>query len=182
MSTINTISEIFDKYTQLCKVRAVKKREILIQQDEISNSIYYIKSGILRMWHNADGADITLQFFEKDQFLSSFESFYLQTPGKFTVEVIEDGEVLEISRNDFQKIMEKDDAVQEFLMNYACERFIEYINLFLSRIKNTPEQRYIELLEEYPDIIQKIPHHYIASYLGITPVSLSRIRNRIKQK
>lgn len=58
------------------------------------------------------------------------------------------------------------------------ERFSFYQHLFLSRIKNTPQQRYEELLKEYPNIIQRVPQHYIASYLGITPVSLSRIRNR----
>lgn len=57
-------------------------------------------------------------------------------------------------------------------------RFSFYQHLFLSRIKNTPQQRYEELLKEYPNIIQRVPQHYIASYLGITPVSLSRIRNR----
>ena len=68
------------------------------------------------------------------------------------------------------------------MINYICERFIDYTNLFLSRIKNSPEQRYIELIKEYPDIINKIPHYYIASYLGITPVSFSRIRNRLKNQ
>ena len=58
------------------------------------------------------------------------------------------------------------------------ERFHVYQRLFLSRIKNTPQQRYEELLKEHPSIIQRIPQHYIASYLGITSVSLSRIRNR----
>ena len=58
------------------------------------------------------------------------------------------------------------------------ERFSFYQHLFLSRIKNTPQQRYEELLKEYPNIIQRVPQHYIASCLGITPVSLSRIRNR----
>lgn len=58
------------------------------------------------------------------------------------------------------------------------DRFRVYQQLFLSRIKDTPQQRYEELLKKYPNIIQRVPQHYIASYLGITPVSLSRIRNR----
>lgn len=58
------------------------------------------------------------------------------------------------------------------------DRFSFYQHLFLSRIRDTPQQRYEELLREYPNIIQRVPQHYIASYLGITSVSLSRIRNR----
>ena len=181
MSDLVGIRKIFDTYRQLYKIKRVSKKDILIQQGEVANSIYFIKSGILRMWHNADGNDITLQFFEENQLIASFESFYLQKPSKFTLEVIEDGEILEITKRELDTILESDHSIQEILMNYTCERFIEYMNLFLSRIKNTPEQRYIELVSESPDMIEKIPHHYIASYLGITPVSLSRIRNRLKK-
>lgn len=63
-------------------------------------------------------------------------------------------------------------------MNKVYQMMNRIQQLFLSRIKNTPQQRYEELLKEYPNIIQRVPQHYIASYLGITPVSLSRIRNR----
>lgn len=181
MSDFVDIRKVLDKYRQLYKTKRVSKKDILIQQGEVANSIYFIKSGILRMWHNADGNDITLQFFEANQLIASFESFYLKKTSKFTLEVIEDGEILEITKRELDTILASDDSIQEILMNYTCERFIEYMNLFLSRIKNTPEQRYIELVAEYPDMIEKIPHHYIVSYLGITPVSLSRIRNRLKK-
>ncbi|HRV32669.1 MAG TPA: Crp/Fnr family transcriptional regulator, partial [Candidatus Paceibacterota bacterium] len=62
--------------------------------------------------------------------------------------------------------------------NYLFKRFINYAELFLSRIKDSPKERYEDLVKNYPDIIKRVPQHYIASYLGITPVSLSRIRNK----
>ena len=67
---------------------------------------------------------------------------------------------------------------REFLHEILFQRLEHYARLFLSRIRDTPEQRYKNLLRDHPEIIQRIPQHYIASYLGITPVSLSRIRNR----
>ena len=77
----------------------------------------------------------------------------------------------------FHKI-ESNPSLRLLYEEKIIERFSFYQHLFLSRIKNTPQQRYEELLKEYPNIIQRVPQHYIASYLGITPVSLSRIRNR----
>jgi CRP-like cAMP-binding protein len=62
-----------------------------------------------------------------------------------------------------------------------CRRLYHYQKLFLSRIKNSPQHRYEELLRETPEIFKRVPHHYIASYLGITPVSLSRIKNKNKR-
>jgi len=69
-------------------------------------------------------------------------------------------------------------SLKKYYEEKLIERFHVYQQLFLSRIKNTPQQRYEELLREYPNIIQRVPQHYIASYLGVTSVSLSRIKNR----
>jgi hypothetical protein len=65
------------------------------------------------------------------------------------------------------------------MLNIAFERQFHYMRHFLSFIRDTPEQRYLNLLKEQPHIIQRVPQHYIATYLGITPVSLSRIRKRL---
>ncbi|WP_232540830.1 cyclic nucleotide-binding domain-containing protein [Spirosoma endbachense] len=68
---------------------------------------------------------------------------------------------------------------QMFMQEHLLKRMHHYSKLFLSRIKNNPLERYLELLADSPHIIQRVPQHYIASYLGITPVSLSRIRNKV---
>lgn len=175
------IKKLFNSYPNLFHRRLVIKKEILMQDGEISNSVYFIRDGILRLWHNSDGNDITLQFFKQNQFVMSFESFYLKKPSKFVLEAVKDSDIIEITRENFEFLINKEPKIKDLMINYICERFIDYTNLFLSRIKNSPEERYIELTERYPEIIDKIPHHYIASYLGITPVSFSRIRNRLKK-
>ncbi|MDO4159832.1 MAG: Crp/Fnr family transcriptional regulator, partial [Prevotellaceae bacterium] len=96
----------------------------------------------------------------------------------FSLESIESTDISVIKRNDFFSLIEHDSYARNLFEEKLIDRFRAYQKLFLSRIKNTPQQRYEELLKEYPNIIQRIPQHYIASYLGITPVSLSRIRNR----
>ena len=124
------------------------------------------------------GKDITFQFFFEGDFVASFDSLYKGTPSLFSLESIEPSEVLFIKKGDFYRKIESNPSLRMLYEEKIIERFSFYQHLFLSRIKNTPQQRYEELLKEYPNIIQRVPQHYIASYLGITPVSLSRIRNR----
>ena len=126
----------------------------------------------------ASSFKITFQFFFEGDFVASFDSLYKRKPSLFSLESIEQTEVFAIKREDFYSLMEQTPLLKREYEEKLIERFHVYQQLFLSRIKNTPQQRYEELLREYPGIIQRVPQHYIASYLGITPVSLSRIRNR----
>ena len=121
---------------------------------------------------------MTFQFFFEGDFVASFDSLYKRTPSLFYLESIEPTEVLAIKREDFFCLIERNPLSRQQYEEKLIDRFHTYQQLFLSRIRNTPQQRYEELLKEYPNIIQRVPQHYIASFLGITPVSLSRIRNR----
>lgn len=152
-------------------------KTILLREGEISKRIFLIESGCLRSYFLHDGKDISFQFFFEGDTVASFESFYSGQPSDFTLETIEKSTVRIIKQEDFYKFLENEE-IRSHYENRIIQRFIAYQKLFLSRIKNSPQERYEELLKEYPDIIKRIPQHYIASYLGITPVSLSRIRNR----
>ena len=94
------------------------------------------------------------------------------------MESIEHTELISIKKDDFYDLINQIPDLRKMYEEKLVDRFYTYQQLFLSRIKNNPQQRYEELLKEYPNIIQRVPQHYIASYLGITPVSLSRIRSR----
>lgn len=157
----------------------VKAKEILLEAGNTANSIFIVRSGCLRAWYNADGKDITLQFFMPGQPVASFNSLVNLTPSEYTIEVVIPSEIEVISGEEFRAWMESHHEHHYKVMRFAMSRLVFYQNLFLSRIKDTPQQRYNTLLQEYPDIVTQIPQHYIASYLGITPVSLSRIRARI---
>ena len=127
---------------------------------------------------NKDGKDYTLQFFFEDMPVCSFESFLRGEPSKFSIETIEPSEVLVFSKEEIWKYGDAHPTQKQSVMEYMLDRMIDYTHLFLSMQIHTPEQRYDELVKYRPDIIQRIPQHYIASFLGITAVSLSRIRGR----
>ena len=157
---------------------SVPSKSILLEEGKIAEKLYLIRKGCLRLFFYNDGKDITFQFFFEGDFVASFDSLYKRTPSLFYLESIEPAEVAAIKRNDFYAIIKDDPRWRQAYEEKLIDRCHSYQQLFLSRIKNTPQQRYEELLKEYPNIIQRVPQHYIASYLGITPVSLSRIRNR----
>lgn len=151
----------------------------LLKEGEIAHNLYFIKHGCLRLWFNNDGKDITLQFFFEGSAVCSIESFINREPSLFTLETIENTTLLSLSREDFNRILTLYPEIKEGFTKILFLRMGNYARLFLSRIKDTPAKRYEELMREHPEILQRIPQHYIASYLGITSVSLSRIRNRI---
>ena len=157
---------------------SIPPKTILLEEGKIANRLYLIRKGCLRLFFIHEGKDITFQFFFEGDFVASFDSLYKRKPSLFSLESIEPAEISTIKRDDFYNLIEQTPSLRQEYEEKLIDRFSAYQQLFLSRIKNTPQERYEELLKEYPNIIQRVPQHYIASYLGITPVSLSRIRNR----
>ena len=168
------------KYYQRIEVPA---RTILLQEGAVSKKAFIIEKGCLRLWFNNQGRDVTFQFFFENEAVSSIESFRKNIPSFFTIETIEPSVIHMIHKKDMEKIFNDINEMPEMkgrMLNIAFDRQFHYMKHFLSFIKDTPTQRYLNLIRENPQIILRVPQHYIASYLGITPVSLSRIRNKMK--
>ncbi len=178
---INSLKEDdskWQKFKSLFIEKDIPSKTVLLQEGEISNNIFLIKKGCLREWFNKDGKDITFQFFFDGQPVSSIESFMNQKPSLFSIESIEPSTILSIKRKDFEILLNSYPKFKDGFQEFIFERFGNYSHLFLSRIKDSPQERYEELIKKHPEIIQRVPQHYIASFLGITSISLSRIRNR----
>lgn len=167
-----------DKFLDLFQEKEIASRTILLKEGQISNYMYFVKKGCLRLWLNNEGNDVTVQFFFENQAVSSFESFLERKPNLFTLESIEPSTVVSLSRDSFDLLLNHYPDLKDVFHEILLRRMGHYAKLFLSRIKNNPQKRYEELLQENPEILQRVPQHYIASYLGITPISLSRIKNR----
>lgn len=157
---------------------SIPSKTLLLEEGKIARKLYLVRKGCLRLFFYNEGKDITFQFFFEGDFVASFDSLYKRTPSLFYLESIEPTEVMVVRRDDFFNFLENNQTMRHLFEEKLIDRFHVYQQLFLSRIKNSPQQRYEELLREHPNIIKRVPQHYIASYLGMTPVSLSRIRNR----
>lgn len=168
----------WDKFKHLFKRLEVPAKTVLLQEGEISRIMFFIEKGCLRTWLNNDGIEITTQFFFEGDKVSSIESFMTNQLSLYSIESLEPCILQTISQKDFQEALEHLPEIKEEMQKHLFRRFLNSQKTFYSYLKNNPQKRYEELLEEHPHIIKRVPQHYIASYLGITSVSLSRIRNR----
>ena len=174
-----------NEYTAFFKPLEVPAKTILLKEGEISRKIFFIEKGCLRVWFNNNGNDVTFQFFFEGDRVSSTESLKKNIPSIITIETIEPCTLWVISKKDMDKIMNDSFEIpetREKLIDVLFERNIHYMKHCLSFIRDTPQQRYLNLLKEKPYVVQRIPQHYIASYLGITKVHLSRIKNKLHKK
>ena len=172
----------WEKYKDWFEEISVDSKTILLREGEIPKKVFFVKKGCLRLGFNNNGKDITFQFFFENEQVASIESLTKGTPSELYIESIEPTVLYVLKKKDFEKIIKETPEMKDVMIEILSRRFAHYSRLFLSYIKNTPKERYLELIEKEPRIIQRVPQHYIASYLGITPVSLSRIRKKLTAK
>lgn len=161
----------------------VPAKTVLLREGDVSKRAFLVEQGCLRLWFDHDGKDVSFQFFFEKEAVSSIESFRRNVPSLFTLESIEPCVLHWIHKDDMDKIfaeLQEDGEMRKVLMDGLLDRQLHYMQQYLSFIRDTPTQRYLNLVQEKPHIVQRVAQHYIASYLGITPVSLSRIRNKLK--
>lgn len=156
----------------------VPAKTVLLAEGSLSKKMFFVEKGCLRTWVNSNGKDITTQFFFEGDGVSSIESFMTNKPSLYTIESLEPCMLQVITQKDFQDTLTNSPQLRDQMLEHLYTRLLKSQQIFFSYLKNTPQQRYEELLAKHPEVVQRIPQHYIASYLGITSVSLSRIRNR----
>lgn len=158
----------------------VGKHEVLVEQGQVADKLIFVRQGALRMGHlTPDGKDVTTQFFFEGSQVAVMDSFASQLPSDYFLEAVEDCQLTYVRRADFMQAMEENPAIKDVLMQVIFAKMRVYSDLFLSRIQYSPEERYQELQETYADLLYRVPDQYLASYLGITPVSFSRIKKRL---
>mgnify|MGYP001602169189 CR=1 FL=1 len=172
----------WNDYISCFKCIKVAAKTTLLREGEISKKMFLIEKGCIRVWYNNNGKDITAQFFFENNMVGSIESFRKNTPGLVSIETIEPCILWWIHKKDADRIIEEIKNIpqlRDVFIDAIFERTFDYMKHFFSFIKDTPRERYLNLIKENPKIIQRVPQHYIASYLGITKVHLSRIKNSL---
>jgi CRP-like cAMP-binding protein len=176
------LTDHWEKYAGLYRREEVPARTILLREGEVSKRSFFIEKGCLRAGFNQNGRDITFQFLFENEVISSAESFRKNIPSMLTIETVEPCVLQVLAKKDYEVIMSAlrtQPALLISMLDIAFERQLHYMKEFLSFIRDTPQQRYQNLLKEKPQVVKRVPQHYIASYLGITTVHLSRIKNKI---
>jgi len=164
-------------------LRVFKKKEHLLRAGEISGATSYVKKGCLRRYVIDEHAkEVIINFAVEDWWIGDLESFHFQRPSPYYIQALEESELLLLSRPNFLRVCEELPKYKVF--HERKEQRSHYATLKrLSIISGgTPEEKYLLLMKQQPQLFQRIPLHYIASYLGIEPESLSRLRRRLAEK
>ena len=179
--TINIADDEWEAFEPHITFKTLKKRENLIEEGQICTQIHFILRGSMRQYHVIDGEEKTTFFFFENHFACNYESFLTQQPSDITIEAMEDCTVLYFSREVLYRLYRLYPKYETMGRMIAENVYICAMERLKTFLLNSPEERYRRFLRspEAALILERVPQHYIASYLGITPVSLSRIRARV---
>lgn len=160
-------------------IKTFKKGDFLLKEGQISIDTYFIMEGCVREYLVIDGEEKTTNFFTEEQWVISLNNFSNQTPSKNNLVCVEDTTVSVGNEEQAQVMFKKFPRFETISRAIVEADFAEQKKQLLSYLTNSPEQRYLKLLKSRPDIFQRVPQYHIASYIGVKPESLSRIRKRI---
>lgn len=160
----------------------LKKGDTLLHADEVVHNQYYVCDGCLRTFFiDHSGKEHTLQFAIKDWWISDYTAFFTTTKAVMTIECIQDATVYKVSRTSMEDLYDEIPQLETFFRKKMEKAFAAFQKRILSGLSLTAKERYTSFVSTYPTIEQIVKNYHIASYLGITTESLSRIRKEISQ-
>lgn len=160
----------------------IRKNEFFLQQGDNTSKIALIYSGLFRVYClDISGNEKTLSFRKKGQFVAGYSPFIEKKEIWYSIQALEDAEIVYINFDNYLKLEKGHPCWNKLIKNYITELYIEKENRERSLLLDDATTRYLNFLKYYPDYEKKVSQYHIASYLGITPVSLSRIRSTIKK-
>jgi len=187
MNLDNIIDNIYplpDRSKALLKERiyeiAYPKATILFRANRIASKVYFIKKGIVRAYANQNEEEITFWFGKEGDAVISMKNYVEDQRGYETIELLEPCELYEIQTEDLRALYKNDIEVANWGRKFAEQELVKIEERFISRQCKVAVERYKELMNNDPDLLKRVQLVHIASYLGITPVSLSRIRAELK--
>ena len=164
--------------TRLFHEKKYGKGDFFLNEGDVCRNGGFMVSGVMRYYINDDGEEKTYGFAQESDFICNNESFLPQQPSRQIIQALEDCIVLAIGYDDLQKFYSSLKSGERFGRLVIEQVFVKTLQGLNSFYTDSPELRYEKFIKEYPDLLQRIPQYYIASYVGVKPQSLSRIRSR----
>lgn len=167
----------------ILKPVSLKKKEWLLREGEVAEHEAFVVKGCLRKYCiDDDGSEIVLQFAVENWWIGDIASFVDQRPTHVNIQALEDSELLLIHHEDKEALFQKVPAFERMFRLMVQRNLVVLQERFVATLAQPADLRYQAFVEKYPEIVQRVPQHYIASYLGITPEFLSRVRARMAKK
>lgn len=190
MTTLDRLRQRFDtlstqtdddwvRFSSVVEPVTYQKNELLIQAGQVEYYIYYVADGMVRLFLNDDGKDISLDFVFSNDFVSAYSSFLTGQPTAFTIQALSDVQALRFSRSNLLTLYDQSHKAERIGRLIAEQAFLRKTSREVQFLTSNARQRYLHLLEQNPVLVQTISVRHLASYLGIEPESLSRIRREV---
>jgi CRP-like cAMP-binding protein len=166
-----------------CKIKKFKKAQFLLRENQHCNHTFFVEKGLLRQFSiDEKGKEHILSFAPENWFVTDRESAYFNKPSAYYIQALEESEVVMLDESFIQLLSKKIPTFSDFnnrLLHNNIRHLQNRINLLLSAVA---KDRYLQFIKMHPDILLRVPQTMVASYLGITPESLSRVRKELAQK
>lgn len=157
-----------------------KKKEILLREGDLSNKMFFVVKGCLRIYFIKDvGTEVTRRIIFENDSSASMISFITEKPSKEYIEAVLDTELLYMHRTDFYNLVETLPVWEKFYLRQLEYAYVANTSRLMSFITNDATERYLELLEENPEIVKRLPNKLVANYLNITQEGLSRLKSKL---
>ncbi|WP_034059690.1 Crp/Fnr family transcriptional regulator [Lacinutrix jangbogonensis] len=164
---------------ELTTVKHFSKNEFILIQGKVCDFVAFINKGAFRGFYSVDGQEYSKQFFLEGEFCTDYASFLTEKKSFTYLQATEDSTVVVLKKKDVDVMYKAIPNFVQFGKLLAESLYIKVCDIKASFILNSPEERYINLIKDRPKVMQSMPQYMIASYLGITPEALSRIRRRL---
>ncbi len=172
-----------EKLSKRVSERRIKRRQFLLQEGDICKHYNFIIEGCCKMYGvDEKGGEHNIQFAAENDWITDIGSFHSDSPSKLYIEAIEPSIVLQIAKPDLLFFYEDNITFNRNFRVLIENKFVELQNRVLQNISSTAEERYLAFIAQYPQLYNRLPSTQIASYLGITPEFLSKIRKEIASK
>jgi CRP-like cAMP-binding protein len=160
-------------------LESFKKGTVLVEPGQVCDWIGILKSGIIRQYVVADEKEHVGQIYMPNQAVTDYSSYFPGKESRIYIDVVKDAELFIIRKKDVEKFIEIIPGYLMLMFNYLSLNFITNYDRTISLLLDSAESRYLKLIKERQDVVQQVPLYMVASYLGITPEALSRVRNKI---
>jgi CRP-like cAMP-binding protein len=172
-----------EEFCKLFQVKTAKKKSFLLREGEVCKFEGFVNKGLFKVFHiDKDGVEQILYFATENWWLTDIDSFTNAKPSSFSIQALEDSEVLTISPANKEYAYKHLPSIEKLFRIMTQKTFVELQRKLINNLSKTSEQRYIDFIEKYPQLSQRLSNLQIASYLGISHEFVSKIRKKISNK
>lgn len=180
-SYVSLPNDVLDVLVMAFKEKKIAKNDFLLQNGQVCKDLVFVNSGCLRMYYIQQDVDVSVWFALEQSSAIEIYSFISEQPTQYYIQAIEDTEVLYLPKIVLEDLYIQYPILQQLMRKYWEDVILHLLERFTALQRDDAEKRYLDLLDK-PSLLQSIPQKYLASFIGVTPTSLSRIKRKIAKQ